>query len=425
MKTARIALAWLLVGAATATAADVSPEARKALDDVARAYKALNAYADKGQVSILTKADAVAKTTRHVVPSQITLARPNRLAIDAGVVRIVSDGTSLRTIVSPLSMYRDVPAPARIGLDDLRDGPLGAVISGSPQGRPLGVILSFLLDEDPVKGMVDEARSIKIQTLGDLWALTYEPQVGPNLVMSIDKARGLITAMTIELKSKPGEESAIPGSSLVVEQLSWSAGAVETKAVPDATFTMTRPEGYTEIAKLAKDVARKKAEHELVDQPAPDFTLTILDGPGKTRHVTKADLAGKVVLLDFWATWCGPCLTELPDIQKLIADYAKAKKPVVVVAVSIDQADDGDVDEVRALVEKTLKEKEIFVQVAPVGSVALDPSATIARAYKAQAIPQLVVIDAKGNVRHVHVGVTERHVLIEEIDGLLGEAVKP
>ena len=42
----------------------------------------------------------------------------------------------------------------------------------------------------------------------------------------------------------------------------------------------------------------------LLGKPAPEFTLTVLDGPGKTRTITKAELAGKVVVIDFWATWC-------------------------------------------------------------------------------------------------------------------------
>ncbi len=217
----------------------------------------------------------------------------------------------------------------------------------------------------------------------------------------------------------------MPNSTLSVESLSWSAGAIATKDVPDVTFSAVRPDGYSEIAKLEKDVARKKAEHELVGQEAPDFRLNVLDGPGKTKRVAKADLAGKVVLLDFWATWCGPCMAEMPDIVKLIDGYAKAGKPVVVVAVSTDEADDGDVDDVRAKVEKTLKAKELDLQATPVGRIALDPSLTIARAYKAEAIPQLVLIDAKGVVRHVHIGVTERDTLTEEIDGLLGEMAKP
>ena len=97
---------------------------------------------------------------------------------------------------------------------------------------------------------------------------------------------------------------------------------------------------------------------EKLGKPAPDFTLTLLDGPGKTRTVTKADLAGKVVLIDFWATWCGPCLMELPEIQKLVEHYKDAKKEVVIVALSQDD-DPKEISEIRTLVEKTLAEKKI------------------------------------------------------------------
>jgi thiol-disulfide isomerase/thioredoxin len=62
-----------------------------------------------------------------------------------------------------------------------------------------------------------------------------------------------------------------------------------------------------------------------VGKPAPDFSLTLLDGPGKVKTITKAELAGKVVLIDFWATWCGPCLMELPEIQKLIENYGESR----------------------------------------------------------------------------------------------------
>ena len=424
-----LALTILAASAIQARAADVTPEAKKLLDDVARAYKALPAYADNGTVTLTYQAKPGQPPTRQGTHASVALVRPNKVAIDAGIVRIVSDGKALRTIVPPFKMYRDVAAVPKLTLAEFADGPLGSVESGSPQGLPLHLILEFLLADDPVKSLVDDARSIKSVTLLNAkgtphTTVVYEPQVGPTLTLWVDDATKLIDRVDVAVKGD-ASASLVPNSPLAVESLSWSAGKIATKDVPDATFSMVRPDGFSEIAKLEKDVARKKAEHELVGEPAPDFRLNILDGPGKTRRVTKADLAGKVVLLDFWATWCGPCMAEMPDIQKLIASYAKAGKPVVVVAVSIDQADDGDEADVRSKVEKTLKVKELDLQVSPVGRIALDSSLTVARAFKAEAIPQLVVIDPKGIVRHVHIGVTERDTLTEEIDALLGEMAKP
>jgi thiol-disulfide isomerase/thioredoxin len=427
----RLALAFvMLLGASAAPAADVTPEARRLLDDMARSYKALPSYADKGEVTLTYDAKVGQPAAKQTVPSRVALARPNRVAIDAGIVRIISDGKTLRTITPPFSMYRDVPATAKLGINDFADGPLGAVQFSGPQGQPLSIVLSFLLADDPVKSLVDDALSIKA-TLGvkrddsTRNQLVYEPQVGPTLTLWVDPATNLLDRIDVALKGKDGSEPLIPNSPVAIESLVWTSGPVETKAVPDSAFALVKPEGFAEIAKLEKDVAKKKAEHELIDKPAPDVTFNILDGPGKIRRVKKADLVGNVVLLDFWATWCGPCMSEMPDIQKLIADFAAAKKPVVVIAVNLDQLDDADPDEIRTLIEKTLKEKSLDLQVAPVGKIAVDSSQTVARAYKVSAIPQLVIIDAEGVVRHVHIGVTAKDTLIEEIDALIPPSKKP
>jgi thiol-disulfide isomerase/thioredoxin len=83
----------------------------------------------------------------------------------------------------------------------------------------------------------------------------------------------------------------------------------------------------------AMKTVMEKLEHPADASPAPDYAFT--DPAGKTIKV--ADLKGQVVVLNVWATWCGPCKLEMPTLAKLQAAYAG--KPVSVVAVSIDKPD--------------------------------------------------------------------------------------
>ncbi len=121
----------------------------------------------------------------------------------------------------------------------------------------------------------------------------------------------------------------------------------------------------------------------LVGKEAPDFDLARLTG-GRVRP---QDLRGKVVVLDFWATWCAPCVAALPTLMKV----AKAHSDNVVL-VAIDQQEESET------IREFLKQKAWDLDVA------LDSDGRVGRSYGVQGIPQTVVIDPQGIVRHVHVG---------------------
>ncbi len=120
---------------------------------------------------------------------------------------------------------------------------------------------------------------------------------------------------------------------------------------------------------------------------AIDFSLKDLGG----KTVKLSSLKGKVVVLDFWASWCVPCKKELPNLDALAAKYKADKKDIVIVAVNID---------------KERKNAESFLKTAKVGTltVVLDPSGSVADPYDLPTMPSSFVIDKKGIVRFVHEG---------------------
>ena len=124
----------------------------------------------------------------------------------------------------------------------------------------------------------------------------------------------------------------------------------------------------------------------LVGKPAPEFSLPTLD-----KHQVKlAGQKGKVVMLDFWATWCPPCRASLPHVQHLASDQERLKKGLVVWVVN-DKEDEPTV-------QKFLKENSYGF------TVPMDTTAAVLKQYLVRGIPTTVIVGRDGVIRKVFIG---------------------
>ena len=135
------------------------PKARALFDEVSRAYKALNSYSDKGEFVLAMQIGG--KKERQSIPLAMTLVRPNKVNLDAGQVRLLSDGTSLTTTVIPLKRYTTAPAPQKLGFDTFREGPIGSILFGGPTGAPMYILLNLLTGSDPATAIAQLGGSLQ------------------------------------------------------------------------------------------------------------------------------------------------------------------------------------------------------------------------------------------------------------------------
>jgi peroxiredoxin len=178
----------------------------------------------------------------------------------------------------------------------------------------------------------------------------------------------------------------------------WVAGGAAAACAVVLAFPATRVFAERCVAAcVAETVA---VGHRLGIGAAPGFTLT--DASGKT--VRLADFRGKVVLLNFWATWCLPCMQEIPWFTEFQAKYEA--EGLVVLGVSMDE---GGWDAVRPLLGKMAVNYRMM----------LGNDAVAKEFGGVNSLPSTFLIDRAGRVAVTHEGIVDRTALERELHSLL------
>lgn len=130
-------------------------------------------------------------------------------------------------------------------------------------------------------------------------------------------------------------------------------------------------------------------------KPAPEFTLVDTSG----KPVRLSDFRGKVVLLNFWATWCPPCRKEFPELVKT---YDQGGGDVVVIGINMQ--------------ENAAQVREFAEQYGAKFPILIDPKAEAAEAYRVLGLPSSYFIDQQGVLREQHFGLLKREIIDDKIE---------
>ena len=145
------------------------------------------------------------------------------------------------------------------------------------------------------------------------------------------------------------------------------------------------------------------AASDLTGKPAPDFALKSSTG----SNLRLSEYRGDVVMINFWATWCGPCRQEMPLLDQLYSRYQRVGFSLL--GVNIDD------DSSRAM--------DMIQELGVSFPVLFDARKEVSRLYDVDAMPVTVLVDRDGNVRHVHKGYKPGYeeMYLDQIRSLLRE----
>ncbi|MBC8108270.1 MAG: redoxin domain-containing protein, partial [Anaerolineae bacterium] len=308
-------------------------------------------------------------------------------------VLVVSTGEKLFSLLVPRNQYVSVEAPAERG--STLAGGVGDLLR--EQNPSLALVLSKDAGTELVEHTSAVEKAVDVTIDGKAFAALKLAQKDRDVLMLIDPETGLLRQMQVDLK-KLFSEQGVPQVNKALITINYdktTAGA----ALDAARFAFAPPPGATLIKTEMAFMGDQQSgpgtgdpsgdpAQKLVGQPAPPFKIEGMEG---NTISPLDDFKGKVIVLDFWATWCPPCREGLPHLDQLY--QAQREQGVAVFAVN----------------QREGKEKaQGFVTQQNLSiPVLLDSNGEVGAQYLVTGIPQTVVIGKDGNVANVFVGFGE------------------
>ncbi len=403
-----LALCLSLVGLVSGTARADTLSVEELLDHMAERLSAIQTYREDGLWTIEMKHRG--EQVQEEMRAKLTFVRPNRLRLETDHAVLVTDG---HTVSMRMSMFSD----AYVG------GEVGETLSETL--TPFGFLYESLFpdrramwSEDP-RLMLEEfaaGETVQVDVLADEdlggrphWTVLLQvtaPEIGMEGMAFrawIDQEYGLVSRVVLEIDDDPDRDlsdlsemermlaETFESMKAEYQVLSWAVN----EPVDDAVFAFEPDEGEKRVASMDELMAAARADvpedAAKIGAEAPDFELELLNG--ETFRLT--DHAGKVVVIDFWATWCPPCVAAMPHMRELELEFED--DDVVILGISSDRP--GDAERVQAFLDEHEIEYPVGIDVAARGE-------RIGDAYDVRAIPTLLVIDREGIIRDVKVGFT-------------------
>ena len=400
-----MAVSQMVAAAAPTSGAEsaVPAEVQNVLGSVAAAYGKLEQLSLVG--TLTADIDAAGRKqleTRNFTSSYV---KPNFFRHElSGEIMLGCTGRQLFVFQPKLDRFASTDAPGGPGMMNFLPSQMSDIL------RMQNPSLALALSSNAVSDLTTSVTGAKLgepQTIdGVSFTSVALAASGGNITLCVNPTTHLLRRVTIDLAG-PMTASGVPDVTKALMTIDYTTSTTDTPA-PYSSFEFTPPPSARNEGSLAKSGAKELAAdpnnaESLVGKAAPEFALKDLEG----ETVKMSELKGSVVLLDFWATWCGPCVVALPAIDKIYQDHQASGLKVYAV----------NVDEPKPKVSKFKSDKKLTLPML------LDAGGTTARSYLVSGIPQTVLIGKDGKVRKVLIGFSadEKQALEEAIKKALAE----